>query len=553
MLTRALLVISCCSLLMTYVPAQTAEQDSSLLTLPEAVGGATRASLIINNPEWFVNRLDALASATNTPSEDYFIELAQLLFFSSSIDGVDLQRPARFFWVGDDASLAAVIPLKKRETFLEHFGSVSVGDGTLVRIGERDGTVVYSQNTDDGLLEYRVLVRDHRAYVSRSAYGCRELAHMEWRDDQIEEKPPLILTIDDPHFLLNHALDGFFDNLSFDGQPVANLLLRYRLQEEWGTVVDNIQDFTLKVLPNIEETDNNAPDSFQVVCTMHGKAESLFAHWIARQQNLASRILSLLPEKDMVFQLHGSIMWQGEITNAGQRLLESIRDRLDSSSFPDGWDDDLLQFFQLSDRQDAFALRYYAQAQEGGAINTRRWSLREQPRAKDVAQLQQSLLAHIGLYADDDVLPANAQTNGLTPEQQELIAQWKISSYRNNVVAASSSLLAQAYSDTENSLNEDIQNIIQSSEKARQALPIGNSAVVSASLALHHWMDCLALARNIAHPPTPETVISCDLTTQNTDTLILTLDIPFTSALATIRGSGACTAISTDDTTWWRP
>ena len=49
--------------------------------------------------------------------------------------------------VRGSGSLLAVIPLANRDEFLRNFGMVPVNDRLMLRIGERDGTIIYSINT----------------------------------------------------------------------------------------------------------------------------------------------------------------------------------------------------------------------------------------------------------------------------------------------------------------------------------------------------------------------------------------------------------------------
>jgi hypothetical protein len=69
-----------------------------------------------------------------------------------------------------------VIPVADRVKFLDSFGVVDPGEPPLVRVGERDGTVIYRQNQPGGEWEYRLLVAANAAFLTRSAEECRQLA-----------------------------------------------------------------------------------------------------------------------------------------------------------------------------------------------------------------------------------------------------------------------------------------------------------------------------------------------------------------------------------------
>jgi hypothetical protein len=107
--------------------------------------------LQVRDGRWVDREATRFAAAYNGDLSAVRSELAQALYRSVSFDGIDLTRPALIAWRTGKAPLLAVIPISDRATFLRSFGAVDIGEAPLVRTGERDGTVIYTQNQPQGL------------------------------------------------------------------------------------------------------------------------------------------------------------------------------------------------------------------------------------------------------------------------------------------------------------------------------------------------------------------------------------------------------------------
>jgi hypothetical protein len=125
----------------------------------------TLAILKVNDPRLLDRETTQFAAGLGIDPAPMRAGLARLLFRSRTLDGIDLSRPALMAWRKEQPALLAIIPLSNRRNFLESFGASVGDDSPLIRVNERDGTVVYTQNGNDGLIEYRLLVSDRAAYL----------------------------------------------------------------------------------------------------------------------------------------------------------------------------------------------------------------------------------------------------------------------------------------------------------------------------------------------------------------------------------------------------
>lgn len=168
---RCLLVLATC-LLVQGIAGEAAKPASKL----EAMIADALAVVRINDPRWVEREIVKFAATLGVDPAPMRSDLSRLLYRCLSTEGIDLTRPALLAWRTGPAPLIAIIPLANRRQFLDAFG-VSLGeDSPLIRIGERDGTVLYSQNTNDGLVEYRLLVSDKAAFLARTTEECRALS-----------------------------------------------------------------------------------------------------------------------------------------------------------------------------------------------------------------------------------------------------------------------------------------------------------------------------------------------------------------------------------------
>lgn len=158
-------------LLMLVAPVAAAADHPELGVLRDA-----HATLRINDGAWCDRQIVQLASALGQDPAAFREDLARALYACADISGVDLQRPALRAWRGDQGELAAVIPIADRRAFLASFGVLPAGEPPLVRIADRDGTVVYARTMPDRHEEYHLLISNDTAYLARTAVDCRAMA-----------------------------------------------------------------------------------------------------------------------------------------------------------------------------------------------------------------------------------------------------------------------------------------------------------------------------------------------------------------------------------------
>jgi len=146
-------------------------------TRPEApILKDARAILRITDGQSLERELSQLVSACGNDPASQRMQMAEALYLSSSLDAVDLQRPALIAWRDGPSPLVAIIPVSDRPAFMDGFGVLPFGQAPLVRIGDREGTVVFTQNLADRRDEYRLLITNNTAYLARTAAECATLA-----------------------------------------------------------------------------------------------------------------------------------------------------------------------------------------------------------------------------------------------------------------------------------------------------------------------------------------------------------------------------------------
>jgi hypothetical protein len=277
----------------------------------------------------------------------------------------------------------AVIPLTDRRAFLDDFGAVSTLDAPLVKIAERDGTVVYSQNSASGLNEYRLLVQDDTAYLARTVAECRLLA----------TRPPRIATGDAA--LVFRATGAV---LSGTGTPLAGLAGLAALvpaaaeadhgpggmagwaMRGWGDVVDQVAQIACDIGPGPDDT-------IRVQGRVFAKADTLLAQWVAGQKNAASRLLPVVRGPDTVMAVYGQLDWQGQLDRLGQRLTATARDELGEAWSPqieEAWRGQ----WEIADRAGPFAVAFDAERRPDAAVGFLTKVLCEQPRAQELVGLR---------------------------------------------------------------------------------------------------------------------------------------------------------------------
>jgi len=335
------------------------------------------AVLRINDLRWIERELTSFATSAGDDPTPLRGLLAEVLFRARSLAGIDLSRPAVIAWRSGRAPLIAVIPLSDRRAFLQDFGAVAAFGAPLVKIGERNGTVVYTQNTPAGLDEYRLLVQDDTAYLARTVDECRLLA----------THPPRMLSVEAP---LSFRASGAFARESVPrliaGLPAPIVATVSRLMQgsrlgwaagSWTDLLDQVAQVTCAIGPGPDGT-------VRLQARILAKADTILAQWVSSQKNTASRLLPLVREHGTLVSLYGKFDWQGQLDRLGQRLIATARD-----TFAERWSPQLEEAWrgqwEIADRSGPFALALTMTA--GGQEPVLRL-LREQPRAQELVGLE---------------------------------------------------------------------------------------------------------------------------------------------------------------------
>lgn len=361
---------------------------------PAALADAL-AVLRVNDPRMLDRETTQFAAGLGINPAPLRSAMANLLFRSRILDGIDLSRPALMAWRAQEPSLVAVIPLSDRRIFLENFGAGFAGDAPLIRVGERDGTVVYTQNGNDGLLEYRLMVSDRAAYLASTVALCRELAEYPLQPQASEA--PLVFT----------ASAEFLARLADQAELASGLTPEQRTAMEtlnpgqasmkkmfgagWKAFTSQLTKVELSVRPDPLGTMNFA-------LQIQAHPDSALAVWIGNQRNQPSRLLPILRSNQSVFTLAGNIVWQTQAERLGKIFTPVMQE-----TYADRWtpavDENWTAMWALFDRAGPFALAVDVDLKEGKAVTESR-VLGDQPRAQELMSLitlvSQSLTGTVG-------------------------------------------------------------------------------------------------------------------------------------------------------------
>ena len=312
--------------------------------------------------------------------------VGRLLFRSAGLDGIDLTRPALMAWRPGPAPLVAIIPLKDRRLFLDQFGDSAGSDAPLIRVGEREGTVVYSQNGNDGLVEYRLLVSDRAAYLARTVEECRQLALRPLQPALTD--PPLTLTASSA-WLGGLSLDpsGWLGGQRADGPDLSALLnlavLRGLAGTTWAELVPQLSGLVVELRPD-------ADGMLKLQARVLTVPDSPLAIWISNQRNQPSRLLPMVAGAKAAMSLSGNIVWQGQADRAAQALGEVLKATAGGRWSPvveETWH----SICAIVDRCGPFALALDLDT-KGTALNSELRLAGDQPRASELVTYLASLV-----------------------------------------------------------------------------------------------------------------------------------------------------------------
>jgi hypothetical protein len=240
--------------------------------------------------------------------------LARLLFQSRTLAGIDLSRPSLLAWRKSAPHLAAIIPLSDRRAFLDNFGASFGGEAPLIRISEREGTVVYTQNTNEGLLEYRLIVSERAAYLGRNIADCRALAELTL--PPVTSEWPLYFRANSDYLSqLKSTTPSAPTTLNYaKGMEVLGPSLQrfqQHMQQAWNSLLEQMQQVEISVRP---DTDGK----LHVALTITALPDSQLSVWMSNQRDQPSRLLPFVARDDSVMTMAGQVTWQGQAEQIGQ-------------------------------------------------------------------------------------------------------------------------------------------------------------------------------------------------------------------------------------------
>lgn len=302
-------------------------------------------------------------------------ELARALYRSRSFDGIDLTRPAIFAWRPGNSPLIAVIPINNRAKFLDAFGYEEPGEPPLVRTGERDGTVIYTQNHGGALWEYRLLVANNTAYLAQNNDDCKRLA----------------LAVGSP------VTDPFAApvELTFRGDGLENIRLPGR---EWLTDLPDLpwdaaeigavpgllsgawRDLACQMSGMTITARTNTQGDLLLQARVVARGDSSLASWIGQQRPGTERLAGQLRTTATAMLVTGRLTFQGQL----ERWAFDRADLLKAaarSRWTDAADTAYRSLCTLIERTGACAMSI----ERSGPGVTQNW-VAEHPRAVEVGQ-----------------------------------------------------------------------------------------------------------------------------------------------------------------------
>ena len=295
---------------------------------PSNAGAAITQSLVaegldaqmrVTDAPWLDRELTRFCAALGRDPKPLRRALAENLYHTRTLDAIDTARPAVFMWRKGNAPLQAIIPIQadKRRQFVEEFGVMGSGEAPLVRVGDRDGTVIFTQNHADGLREYRLLVMDSVAFLARNADECRKLA---------ARASTLLPVVGSGSAPVSLTCTGTWlrarDLLAWSWTPrlpIAQWLPGSALMEgAQKAALGQVDSMSFEVRPT-------ADGKARLAVRMTATAESDLAAWIATQQNQGSRLQTQMGGPETALKIASHVVWQDKLSQIGVALAPAQR------------------------------------------------------------------------------------------------------------------------------------------------------------------------------------------------------------------------------------
>jgi hypothetical protein len=330
--------------------------SAEAITAERMLAGAT-SILNVNDIRWLDKEAGRTAAALGQDPGRLRSALARALFGCRSLSCIDLSRPALIARRPGAAPLMVVLPITDRRAFIEQFGADP--DAPLIRTGERDGTVVFTQNAVDGMYEYRVMIGNGVAVLARSAAECRAL--LAATPLRAASSAPLTLT-------MRNARPA---PVVMPGLPAALASAAAMLNQIGDGFASQVAEMRFELRPDGE-------DGLAVAARVRCQPDSLLAVWTGNQRNQPSRLLPLVRTPSSAITIAGDIAWQG----LGERLGATLGALRPHPAGAETADDSWTALWSLLDRSGAFAIGVDLVPGERMGIETR--MLLEHRRAPDL-------------------------------------------------------------------------------------------------------------------------------------------------------------------------
>lgn len=344
--------------------------------LPEVLLKDAQAVMYMNRPYQLMEHLEAAATEASLSITPLKTSIAQRVYRARQLNGIDLSRPGMLLWRKGRAPLIGIIPIADRDAFLKDFGRVRFGSALMIRVGENQGTTVYKQNTEQGMIEYRLLIRDQTAYLGRSAAECNLLSQIELQEDP--DAPMYTFYIDKPFDFMPRINDWFGPSV----KPME-VELKSLFASEYDLLLQQIESCALTI-------DVDVKKALHVDFKVKPAKDSTLALWANRQQNQSSRLLPLMKFDKSSFAIYGNVSWSGGIKELGNRVAKIIERYAGDDASLSNVAKALAAWTALLDRRGAFANVLHLQALNE-QLQISGLGIHEQARAIELLGYQQIL------------------------------------------------------------------------------------------------------------------------------------------------------------------
>ena len=481
--------------------------------LPQSFQEQVRAYVKVNNGRWLSEKINAFEGALGTDGQQLRAWFTEGLYLSGSMRGLDLNRPSLLAWRDGNAPLIAIIPIADRRLFLQEFGVARELDTQLIRVGEQDGTLVYSQNTVQGLWEYRLLVGDQNVYLARTAEECKALEQV------VLDIPDLDVPLE--FMATHHELDKRFASRLLYWYKWNEYMPRFPLQKWWKPYISN----WLAGIRRIRGKLHLRGEQVTMSVLAEPKANTELAAWITRQRNESTRLLPIISQSTDILQIHGHFVWQGELAALGRPIVRSLPNDIELASEDEYG---IRNFFGLLDRRGPFVLTWGVHNDSGAPYYRR---LSEQPRPAEFLSLSRIVDSHM------------AQNSGITPgDFGALVERVTYSREVQDRVGLESQLLVAG---DEHVINVGATSDAGAEVSARSILnalderhtPVGEPGLLVARIAIHQWLAHYRRLRQEGAVEIPECTFDAIIKSESRRNIALDIPIPFVKLLSSLHAA----------------